>query len=160
VNATVRKAAAGATAYLPIARIANIAQSLRALKGAGLWVAGADLSPEADLYTRPDLTVDLALVVGAEGGGISPVVRKECDMLLRVPMAGKVASLNASVAAAVLLYEVRRQRDLAEARKAKPRAKPTGCLLTAQGGPPYTPVRCARFDKLRLAVSARRSFLR
>lgn len=112
VNATVRKAAAGATAYLPIARIANVAQSLRTLKSAGLWVAGADLSSEAALYSQTDLTVDLALVVGAEGGGISPVVRKECDMLLRIPMAGKVESLNASVAAAVLLYEVRRQRGL------------------------------------------------
>lgn len=111
INATVRKAAAGATAYLPIARVANVAQSLRRLKEAGLWVAGADLDEGAQRYDRADLQSDLAVVVGAEGGGISPVVRKECDLLLRVPMAGKVASLNASVAAAVLLYEVRRQRD-------------------------------------------------
>jgi 23S rRNA (guanosine2251-2'-O)-methyltransferase len=111
VNATVRKAAAGATAYLPIARVANVAQSLRRLKEAGLWVAGADLGDEAQRYDRADLRADLAVVLGAEGGGISPVVRKECDLLLRIPMAGKVASLNASVAAAILLYEVRRQRD-------------------------------------------------
>lgn len=111
INATVRKAAAGATAYLPIARVANVAQSLRRLKEAGLWVAGADLDEGAQRYDRADLRSDVAVVVGAEGGGISPVVRKECDLLLRVPMAGKVASLNASVAAAVLLYEVRRQRD-------------------------------------------------
>lgn len=113
VNATVRKASAGATAYLPIARVANVAQSLRSLKAAGLWVAAADVSPEATLYRQADLRVDLALVLGAEGSGISPVVRKECDLLLRIPMAGKVESLNASVAAAVLLYEVRRQRDSA-----------------------------------------------
>lgn len=111
VNATVRKAAAGATSYLPIARVANVAQSLRRLKEAGLWVAGADLDEEARRYDRADLRRDLAVVVGAEGGGISPVVRKECDLLVRIPMAGKVASLNASVAAGVLLYEVRRQRD-------------------------------------------------
>ena len=112
VNATVRKAAAGATAYVPIARVANVAQSVRRLKGAGLWVAGADTSPRAEQYDRANLRVDLALVIGAEGGGISPVVRKECDLLLRIPMAGKVASLNASVAAAVLLFEVRRQREM------------------------------------------------
>lgn len=111
INGTVRKASAGATAHLPIARVANIAQALRTLKSAGLWVAGADVSPAGDLYSSADLRGDLALVVGAEGGGISPVVRKECDLLLRIPMAGKVGSLNASVAAAVLLYEVRRQRD-------------------------------------------------
>ena len=112
VNATVRKAAAGATAYIPIVRVANVAQSLRSLKDAGLWVAGADVSPGATPYTQADLKIDLALVLGAEGGGISPVVRKECDLLLGIPMAGRVASLNASVAAAVLLYEVRRQRLL------------------------------------------------
>jgi len=110
VNATVRKAAAGATAYLPIVRVSNVAQSVRALKAAGVWVAGADLSSEAIPYDRADLRGDLALVIGAEGGGISPVVRKECDWVLGIPMAGRIASLNASVAAAVLLFEVRRQR--------------------------------------------------
>lgn len=110
VNATVRKAAAGATAYVPIVRVANVAQSLRTLKDAGLWVAGADLAPEALPYDRADLKGNLALVIGAEGDGISPVVRKECDWVLGIPMAGRIASLNASVAAAVLLFEVRRQR--------------------------------------------------
>lgn len=110
VNATVRKAAAGATAYIPIVRVSNVAQSLRTLKAAGLWVAGADLSADATPYDRADLKEDLALVIGAEGGGISPVVRKECDWVLGIPMAGRIASLNASVAAAVLLFEVRRQR--------------------------------------------------
>ena len=111
INATVRKAAAGATSYVPIARVANVAQSLRSLKSAGLWVAGADLGAEATPYSRADLTGDIVIVIGAEGAGIAPVVRKECDLLLGIPMAGRVASLNASVAAAVLLFEVRRQRD-------------------------------------------------
>ena len=149
INATVRKAAAGATAYVPIARVANVAQSLRTLKEAGLWTAGADLGPEATPYTQADLRGDLALVVGAEGGGISPVVRKECDLLLGVPMAGRVASLNASVAAAVLLYEVRRQRDQTE-----------GELVDGLGRTSLYLSGCARFDKPRLAISARRPFLR
>lgn len=111
VNATVRKASAGATAYVPIVRVSNVAQTVRSLKAAGLWIAGADLSVEATPYDRADLRGDLALVIGAEGGGISPVVRKECDWVLGIPMSGRIASLNASVAAAVLLFEVRRQRQ-------------------------------------------------
>jgi 23S rRNA (guanosine2251-2'-O)-methyltransferase len=111
VNGTVRKASAGATAYLPIVRVANVAQALRRLKEAGVWIAGADASPQAMAYTRADLSGPLALVIGAEGGGISLVARKECDYLLTIPMAGKVASLNASVAAAILLYEAKRQRE-------------------------------------------------
>jgi 23S rRNA (guanosine2251-2'-O)-methyltransferase len=111
VNATVRKASAGATAYLPIVRVANVAQTLRKLKDGGIWIAGADVSDEATPYDQADLRGDLALVIGAEGGGISPVVRKECDWILGIPMAGRIASLNASVAAAVLLFEVRRQRQ-------------------------------------------------
>jgi 23S rRNA (guanosine2251-2'-O)-methyltransferase len=111
VNATVRKASAGATAYLPIVRVANVAQTVRKLKDGGIWIAGADVSDQATPYDRADLRGDLALVIGAEGAGISPVVRKECDWILGIPMAGRIASLNASVAAAVLLFEVRRQRQ-------------------------------------------------
>ncbi|MGH7716650.1 MAG: 23S rRNA (guanosine(2251)-2'-O)-methyltransferase RlmB, partial [Vulcanimicrobiaceae bacterium] len=111
VNATVRKASAVAISYVPIVRVANVAQTVRTLKAAGLWIAGADVSAEATPYDRADLRGDLALVIGAEGGGISPVVRKECDWVLGIPMGGRIASLNASVAAAVLLFEVRRQRQ-------------------------------------------------
>ena len=111
VNGTVRKASAGATAYLPIVRVANVAQALRRLKESGVWIAGADTSRDAVPYTRAELSGPLALVIGAEGGGISLVARKECDYLLAIPMAGKVASLNASVAAAILLYEAKRQRE-------------------------------------------------
>jgi 23S rRNA (guanosine2251-2'-O)-methyltransferase len=110
VNATVRKASAGATAYLPIARVANVAQSVRAMKKAGIWIAGAAVAPAAVAYTRADFNCALALVIGAEGAGISALVQRECDYLVTIPMEGKVASLNASVAAAVLLYEALRQR--------------------------------------------------
>jgi 23S rRNA (guanosine2251-2'-O)-methyltransferase len=112
VNATVRKAAAGATAHLPVVRVANVSQTIRALKKAGIWVAGADLGPETAMMTDLDLNRDLALVIGAEGTGLAELVKRECDFLVRIPTVGKTASLNASVAAAVLIYEVLRQRAL------------------------------------------------
>ncbi len=110
VNATVRKAAAGAAAHLPIAQVANVAQAIRSLKKAGVWVAGAAVAEGAVPYASADFARDLALVIGAEGEGISPLVRRECDYLVTIPMAGKTASLNASVAAGILLYEAVRQR--------------------------------------------------
>jgi 23S rRNA (guanosine2251-2'-O)-methyltransferase len=113
INATVRKAAAGAAAHIPIARVANVAGALRAVKKANVWIAGASGEQSARPYAEADLTLDLALVIGAEGDGISPVVRKECDFLVRVPLYGAVESLNASVAAGVLLFEIRRQRGAA-----------------------------------------------
>lgn len=111
INATVRKAAAGAAAHLPIARVANIAEAIRAMKKAGIWVAGADAGPDAVDFTQPDFNRDLALVIGAEGAGLAPLIKRECDYLVRLPMRGKVASLNASVAAAILIYEALRQRE-------------------------------------------------
>jgi 23S rRNA (guanosine2251-2'-O)-methyltransferase len=123
VNATVRKSAAGATAHLPIARVPNVADALRAMKKAGIWIAGADADPSAIEMTAADFSRDLALVVGAEGSGLSQVVKRECDYLVRVPMRGHVASLNASVAAAVLMYEILRQRMLPSS-------------LTREGDPP------------------------
>lgn len=110
VNATVRKAAAGAAAHLPIARVANVADAIRKLKKANVWVAGADLGERSVEHTQADFTRDIALVIGAEGEGLSQLVKRECDYLVRVPMLGKTESLNASVAAAVLLYEALRQR--------------------------------------------------
>ncbi len=110
VNATVRKSAAGATAHVPIARVSNVAGALRTLKKAGVWVAGAAAAEGAVDYDRADLRGDVAIVIGAEGDGISQVVRKECDYLVRIPLYGKLDSLNASVAAGVLLFEARRQR--------------------------------------------------
>lgn len=111
VNATVRKAAAGAAAHLPVARVANIADAIRTMKKAGLWVAGADPSPEAVELAKADLNRDLALVIGAEDAGLSQLVKRECDYLIRLPMRGRVASLNASVAAAILIYEALRQHE-------------------------------------------------
>jgi 23S rRNA (guanosine2251-2'-O)-methyltransferase len=111
INATVRKAAAGAAAHLPIARVSNIADTLRVLKKAAIWVVGADASPQATPLAQADLNRDLALVLGSEGTGLSQLVKRECDFLVRIPMRGKVASLNASVAAAVLIYEAVRQRE-------------------------------------------------
>ena len=110
VNATVRKSSAGATAHLPIARVPNVAGALRLMKKAGVWIAGAAAVDAAIDYTEADLSGDLAIVIGAEGEGISGVVRKECDFLVRIPMFGELESLNASVAAGVLLFESQRQR--------------------------------------------------
>ena len=110
VNATVRKSAAGAAAHLPIARVANIADAIRKLKKANVWVAGADLGAGSVEHTQADFTRDIALVIGAEGEGLSQLVKRECDYLVRIPIVGKTESLNASVAAAVLLYEALRQR--------------------------------------------------
>jgi 23S rRNA (guanosine2251-2'-O)-methyltransferase len=110
VNATVRKAAAGAAAHLPIARVANVADAIRTLKKAGIWVAGADAGEQAVPMGSADFDRDLALVIGAEGAGLSPLVKRECDYLVSIPMLGRIGSLNASVAAGVLMYEVVRQR--------------------------------------------------
>ncbi len=110
VNATVRKAAAGATGYLPIVRVSNVNEAIRALKKAGIWVAGATAGADSVPMTQADFDRDLALVIGAEGSGLAPLVRRECDYLVSIPLQGKTESLNASVAAGVLLYEVLRQR--------------------------------------------------
>ncbi len=110
VNATVRKAAAGATAHIPVARVSNVADALRRLKKANVWVAGAHLSSESVDYREADFARDLALVIGAEGTGLAQLVRRECDYLVSIPVLGKIDSLNASVAAGVLLYEAVRQR--------------------------------------------------
>ena len=112
INATARKAAAGAAAYLPIARVSNVAQSIRTLKKAGIWVAGAAAGAGAAPYTTADFSRDLAIVIGAEGSGISTLARRECDFVVSIPMLGRTPSLNASVAAAVLLYEAVRQRSI------------------------------------------------
>ena len=110
VNPTVRKSSAGATAFVPIARVANVAQAVRTLKKAGIWTYGAALGPQARPYTQVDLRGDVALVIGAEGPGIAPLVQRECDGLVAIPLLGRVGSLNASVAAGILLYEAVRQR--------------------------------------------------
>lgn len=103
------KAAAGAAEYLPVARVTNLAQTIRYLQQKNVWVVGAD-SSAPDIFWDVRLDGPLALVIGSEGKGLGPHVRKICDVLVRLPMAGRVTSLNASVATAVLAYEVFRQR--------------------------------------------------
>ncbi len=108
LNQTVMKTSAGAASYLPVARVTNLNQALETLKQAGCWVCAADMDgqPLWDL----DLTGPLALVMGSEGAGLAPLVKKNCDMVAALPMTGPVSSLNVSVSAGVLLYEVLRQR--------------------------------------------------
>jgi 23S rRNA (guanosine2251-2'-O)-methyltransferase len=109
ITPAVVKASAGAVSHLPVARVANIARALRYFKDHGWWVVGADPAGEK-VYWEADLQGSLVLVIGGEDRGLGQVVRKECDYLVRLPMFGRVGSLNASVAAALLLYEAVRQR--------------------------------------------------
>lgn len=110
MNATVAKVSSGAAEYVPVARVANLVQAVEELKGLGLWVTGADMDGDKTLW-QADLTGPLALIVGAEGYGIPRLLKEKCDFLTSIPMQGKIASLNASVAASVVLFEVRRQRE-------------------------------------------------
>jgi 23S rRNA (guanosine2251-2'-O)-methyltransferase len=105
----VERASAGATEHLPVADVVNLTRALRELKSAGLWVIGLDAAAE-QRHDQADLTVPLVLVVGGEGRGLSRLVAEQCDLLVRLPMAGRVASLNAAVAGAIVLYEAVRQR--------------------------------------------------
>jgi 23S rRNA (guanosine2251-2'-O)-methyltransferase len=107
----VTKASAGAVAHLPIARVVNIATTLDALKKEGIWVYGATAEAKTLIY-QIDLFMDLAIVIGAEGKGIRPLVKKKCDRLFAIPMRGSVSSFNASVSGGMILYEVMRQRSL------------------------------------------------
>jgi 23S rRNA (guanosine2251-2'-O)-methyltransferase len=109
---TVAKASAGAIEYVPVARVANMPQTIDALKKQGLWMVGAD--PEGqELYWDARLEGPLGLVIGGEDKGLGRLVKERCDTLVRLPMSGRVNSLNASVAAALLAYEVVRQRRIA-----------------------------------------------
>jgi 23S rRNA (guanosine2251-2'-O)-methyltransferase len=113
ITPAVVKTSAGAAAHLPIARVVNVANTVDALKKEGLWVYGA--SGEAtELIYDLDLNLDLAIVIGAEGKGIRPLVKRKCDRLFSIPMKGPVSSFNASVSAAMILYEVMRQRHAAQ----------------------------------------------
>lgn len=109
VTPLVYKISSGAVFHIPVVQVTNIANTILELKKKGVFVAGLDMSE--DLYTKRDLTGPLALVVGAEGKGLSRLVKEKCDFILYIPMMGKIQSLNASNASSVLLYEIRRQRD-------------------------------------------------
>jgi len=104
------KASAGAVEYVPVARVANLAQALEALKKEGCWVVGADMNGEI-LWHNENLSGPLACVVGSEGKGIGRLLKEKCDFLVRIPMKGNISSLNVSVAAAVLCYEILRRKE-------------------------------------------------
>jgi 23S rRNA (guanosine2251-2'-O)-methyltransferase len=110
ITPAVVNSSAGATEHLLIAQVTNLVQTMEELKAKGLWIVGLEDVPQAQPYDQSDLTMPLALVVGSEGRGMGRLVRETCDILIRLPMRGKVSSLNASVAGSIALYEVWRQR--------------------------------------------------
>lgn len=108
LNATVAKVASGALEYVPVCRVSNLAAAVEKLKKAGIWIYGADMDGE-DIYST-DLRGPCAIVIGSEGAGMSRIIRESCDFIVKIPMYGKINSLNASVAAGVIMYETVRQR--------------------------------------------------
>ena len=114
LTATVEKAAAGALSYTPVVRVTNLTQTIKDLQKEGIWFSAADMGGE-NMYDC-DLTGPVGIVVGAEGSGVSRLVKETCDRIVSIPMKGQIDSLNASVAAGILAFEVMHQRDL-KARK-------------------------------------------
>ncbi len=106
----VEKASAGAIEYVPVARVTNISKTIDTLKRRNIWVVGIDQAGSTE-YTSVDYKPPTAIVIGGEGKGVSDLVKKNCDFLAFIPMKGKISSLNASVAAGVLMYEVLKQRS-------------------------------------------------
>ena len=109
VNSTVNKTSAGAVEHMKIARVTNISDTIEQLKQEGLWICGTDISAEKYYYNQ-DLTGPLGIVIGNEGKGISEKVKKNCDFNVKIPMKGKVTSLNAAVSTGIILYEAVKQR--------------------------------------------------
>ena len=109
VNATVSKTSAGAVQYMKIARVNNLNDAIKELKDKGLWIYGTDMEAKK-YYYEEKLLGPIALVIGSEGFGMSNLVKKNCDVLIKIPMKGKVTSLNASVSAGIAIYEVVKQR--------------------------------------------------
>lgn len=109
LSSTVAKISAGAIEYVPVIRVNNVVQTINKLKEESFWIAGADAAGDT-FYYDADFKGPLLLIVGSEGKGISPLVRKSCDFLVKIPMRGKINSLNASNAAAILMYEAAKQR--------------------------------------------------
>ena len=117
ITGTVAKVSAGASEWLRIARVTNISRTVEELKARNVWVVGLDERGDRN-YDEIDFNMDCALILGAEGAGVHEQVRKKCDFLVSIPMLGKVSSLNVSVAAAVVMYEVARQRRVGKAARA------------------------------------------
>jgi len=111
ITPTVVNTSAGASEHHRVAIVPNLAQALNALKKENIWIFGVEKADSAQPYQRTDLSIPLTLVLGNEGKGMSPLIRKTCDVLMEIPMAGRVESLNASVAGGLALYEVWRKRQ-------------------------------------------------
>ena len=109
LTSAVARTSAGAIEYVPVARVANISQAIETLKKNGIWVTGIEMTGEVD-YASVDFTLSSAIVIGSEGKGLSPLVRKHCDTVAYIPMKGKISSFNASVAAALVMHWAFRQR--------------------------------------------------
>lgn len=109
VNSTVNKTSAGATNFMKIARVNNINETIEYLKNNDIWIYGTD-GEAKEMYYDEDLTGNIAIVIGSEGFGMSRLVKENCDFLLKIPMKGKITSLNASVSAGIIMYEVVKQR--------------------------------------------------
>ena len=109
VNSTVNKTSAGATNFMKIARVNNINETIEYLKNNDVWIYGTD-GEAKEMYYDEDMTENVAIVIGSEGFGMSRLVKENCDFLLKIPMKGKITSLNASVSAGIIMYEVVKQR--------------------------------------------------
>lgn len=110
VNSTVAKVSAGAVEYMKIARVNNINETIRYLKQQDIWICGTDMQTNT-YYNQQDFKIPLALVIGSEGFGMSRLVKENCDFLVKIPMKGKITSLNASVSAGIIMYEVVKARN-------------------------------------------------
>lgn len=111
VTPSVVKASSGAVSYMPVSRVVNLAKVIRDLKKEGVWIVGADSSSSTTVQQEDFKNLDIALVIGNEGKGLAQNIKSECDFLVSIPQSGKVSSLNASVAAGILVYEIIRQRN-------------------------------------------------
>ncbi|MCI9000372.1 MAG: 23S rRNA (guanosine(2251)-2'-O)-methyltransferase RlmB [Clostridia bacterium] len=109
VNSTVAKVSAGAVEHMKIARVNNLVETMHILKEEGIWICGTDMEAE-EYYYRQDLTGPIAIVIGSEGNGMSRLTKENCDFLTKIPMLGKITSLNASVSAGIVMYEARVQK--------------------------------------------------
>lgn len=110
LNATVAKTSAGAVEFTPVAKVSSIAQAIETMKKENIWVVGADMDGDKTIYEH-DFSGGVAIVIGNEGKGISHLVKERCDFMVKIPMLGKISSLNASVAGALMIYEVVRSRS-------------------------------------------------
>jgi len=110
VNSTVNKVSAGAVEHMKIARVNNMNETIKFLKENDIWVCGTDMDTKVEYYNQ-DMTMPIAIVIGSEGFGMSRLVKENCDFLVKIPMKGKITSLNASVSAGIVIYEALKQRN-------------------------------------------------